>query len=130
MKRTVIKQHNPARPRQLLQKFDALRVILLLDLLIIVERLMLRRLVEELESGRIERDCVLLATEVLDFHREGLLLEVAWADAGGGICVDVLVRLGPIGGWKGVEEVGGDCVGERHLADECSVSNLIRTWIE
>ena len=109
MVRTVVEDDGARRPGELLDKLDALRIVLPLDLLVVRERGVRCGAAEELEAGGVERDGVLLPADVLDLHFVRDPLPVALRACGVGVDPDV--RLLSVGGRRKVEECRRDGVG-------------------
>lgn len=63
----MIKYHHPACACKVLHQFNALRIVLPLDVFVVIERLMNGRAVVELETVDVEGNRILLASEVLYF---------------------------------------------------------------
>ena len=81
----MVKNDGVRRPRELLDQLNALGVILLLDPLVRVERLVHRRSAEVPEPGRIERNGVLLAAQVLNLDLVRCRAEVAFQGLDGDV---------------------------------------------
>ena len=62
----MVEGHDARRAGELLDELDGLGVVLLLDHLVVLERGVRDGAAEVLEAGRVERDGVLLAAEVLN----------------------------------------------------------------
>jgi len=62
----MIEEYYPARPSELLDELNALRIVLSLDLLVIREGCMFSRVFVVLEPSRVERYGVLFTTKILD----------------------------------------------------------------
>ena len=68
MGRTVVKDDGARGPGELLDELDRLWIVLLLDSLIVLERLVLCGAAEILETGGVEGDGMLLASDVLNLR--------------------------------------------------------------
>ena len=104
----MVKGDDARRAGELLDERDALGVILLLNRRVVVERGVGGRAAEVLESGRVERDRIRLATEVLDLH--GVRDSVPVALGAGSAGVDLDVGFGTVRGGREVEERRSDTV--------------------
>jgi hypothetical protein len=118
---TMIKEYDARGPCHLLDEVCALRIIFRTDIVVILERLVLRRMLVVLESGGIERDRVLFAPHVLD-NDVFLLVAKVLALAGDGVSVDTLIRAHAVFGWQEVREFsGGRCRSRGHCFLYCAI---------
>ena len=111
--RTVIKDDDFASPRKVLYKFFALRIILSFDFLVIAElSFVFSRDGIELETSRVEADCVFFATYVLYLHFLTLRREVPVAFTADGVEIGVLSRADTVCGRNRV--INNRCYNEGH----------------
>lgn len=107
----MVKENNPARARKLFNELNTLRVVFLLYLGVIRERCVFRRVLEELESGRVEGRGGLVPAEVMDFDLVVLKREISVPYSCLHLNIDALVCSSAIFG--GDVEIKGACCGRR-----------------
>ena len=106
--RTVIEDEDFASPRKVLYKFFALWIILSLDFLVIEElSSVFSRDGIELETSRVEADCVFFATYILHLYFLTLRWKVPVAFTAGRVEIVFLNWAGTVGGRKRI--VNGCC---------------------
>ena len=120
--RTVVEDDDARGSGKLLDEVDGLGIVFLLDHFVVLEGCVGHGAPEELETGGVERDGVLLPTDVLDVGTSRNRGPVSRTLASGSIGIDADVGLGAI--WRRGEVVEGDgygiCGGHGHLEN--------RTW--
>lgn len=108
----MIKDDNATCSSKSLDEVDALRIVFVLNLAIIQEAGMLRRLSSKLKSGNVEFVKFILTAHVLDVHVMRVLDPVTHPLPRDAVCIDVMVRPRAVRWSKVVVEGAGSV--ERH----------------